>query len=557
MCGIWLFLNTENKFGDLIKYSTNIKNRGPDNTSIYESDNIYAVFHRLAINGTSNGNQPFIHKNDTNVVMVICNGEIYNYKELYAMNPDFIPTTQSDCEIILHLYLKYKYNFVKYLNGEFAFIIYDYNFITTYWELIYARDRFGIRPLFVCQSLYPNKYNHYNLILSSLLKGCPPCEIDNKQLYRISQVEPRKLFVYTPNDLTEYVYYSFKFIKQMFYRDNNIIYELIRNQFIKSVHSRLMSERPFGCFLSGGLDSSLVAGITSLWCKQHNLILNTFSIGFDGSTDEIFAKQVAAYIDSNHTHVKITFEEALNAIPDVIYAIESYDITTVRASVGQYLLAKYIANNTNIKVLLIGDGSDELAGGYHYMKFVPRELFTDETINLLSNIHYYDVLRADRGISTHGLEARVPFLDHEFVDLYLSVDETLRYPTFIKDNIEKQLLRNAFLTFEPHIIPSNVLNRPKEAFSDGVSSVSNSWYKIIQNHVSTFYNEVDLLNNKYIFNPPKTLEALYYRDIFNKHFPHYEHLHKGGCSNILKEFWMPKFTSATDPSARVLPNYST
>jgi asparagine synthase (glutamine-hydrolysing) len=545
MCGIWFYLSQSKTFNtNYVNYSNNVQHRGPDETVSHEFNNIQAVFHRLSIIDINHGHQPFIYDDKERFIMVMCNGEIYNYQELYLklLPYKIIKKTDSDCEVILHLYMHFKNNFVHMLNGEFAFCIYDYSYTTDQFTLLYARDRFGIRPLFI------GYYEPSSIILSSVMKGLP---LDAER--PITQVPPRTLFIIN-NDLTSHYipYFSLDTLLPSI-SDKYMALDYIRATFTKAVTDRLMTSRPFGCLLSGGLDSSLICGIVAQWCKIHKQTLYTFSIGLEGSTDEIYANKVAQFIQSEHTHVKVSINDFINAIPDVIKAIESYDITTVRASVGQYLLGKYISNNTQIKVLLIGDGADELCGGYRYLYNAPSVWdFHNECITLLNEIHYFDVLRADRGLSAHGLEARVPFLDHEFATGYLSVVPELRMPN-ISFQPEKKLLRDAFLT--ANIIPMDVLLRKKEAFSDGVSSIDNSWYSIIQNHVNKLYSDDCVANNRYITNRPMTKEALYYRDTFDKFFHDYENT-GSGMGHIIPHFWLPKWSgNITEPSARVLKNY--
>jgi asparagine synthase (glutamine-hydrolysing) len=333
----------------------------------------------------------------------------------------------------------------------------------------------------------------------------------------------------------------------------------IRNQFIDAVTVRMSTERQIGALLSGGLDSSLVCSIASDYLKQHNLgKLYTFSIGMPGSTDEHFASLVAAHCDTIHTHVEFSETDFLNAIPEVISVIESYDITSVRASVGQYLLSKWIKNNTNIRVLLVGDGSDELCSGYMYFHHAPSPRDAHlENIKLLSNIQYFDVLRADRCIAANGIEARVPFLDKEFVDFWLSLPKHLRIPIYhdkLNRNVEKYLLRTAFdelspVTNSPYL-PFTILWRKKEAFSDGVSSLGKSWFTIIQEHLKTKYSFSDYEKNNVNYHiTPISDEALHYRIIFNHYFNTF--------IKPIPYYWMPSWIpNSSDPSARTLEVYN-
>jgi asparagine synthase (glutamine-hydrolysing) len=370
-----------------------------------------------------------------------------------------------------------------------------------------------------------------------------------------TQLEPRKILNIDLNQksliLNKFEYYEIKTNTLQYEPEINSNYfeqtlYKIRESLIQSVKDRLYSERPLGCLLSGGLDSSLIAGIASNILKEKGEKLNTFSIGMsETSPDVLYAKIVADYIGSNHTTVIIPPNEWIDALPKIIYQIETYDTTTIRASTGQYLLGKWISENTNIKVLLNGDGSDEITSGYLYFYNAPTSIDSSlENKRLLENIHFYDVLRVDRGISAHGLEARVPFLCHHFVDTYLSIDHNLRNP-IKNERIEKYLLRKSFESL--NLIPSEVLWRKKEAFSDGVSNQEKSWYQLIEESIP----------NDFSYEPiyvghirPVTKESQLFRKYFDFYYPN--------KSNILEtnEYWLPKWSgNILNPSARILNVY--
>ena len=307
-----------------------------------------------------------------------------------------------------------------------------------------------------------------------------------------------------------------------------------------------MAEREIGCLLSGGLDSSLITSLVSKYNQDKQL--NTFSIGMPGSIDLEYAQTVANFLNTKHHQIEISEKEFLSAIETVIYNIESYDTTTVRASVGNYLVSKYISENTDCKVIFNGDGSDEVCCGYVYLKNAPsmKEL-QSESERLIKEIHYFDVLRSDRSISSNGLEARTPFLDKEFVTYYLSIPADLKKFDGEK-RLEKHLLRKAF--DHQSFLPYEVLWRRKCAFSDGVSSQKRSWHRIIQNFVDQLISDQEFFREKDSFKHcvPQLKESYYYRKIFESFF--------GGHEKLVPHFWMPKWSNTNDPSARELMGYS-
>ena len=525
MCGIWGYIGRKIDIRLTSKAFNRIKHRGPDNSVLHSIPNIGLIgFHRLSIiNNTHLGNQPFINKNKKSAVYTVCNGEIYNHKKLVHNN------IRSDCYAIHHLYNK-RLNPYEHIQGEYAYSIIDVKKDNTY-NLQLANDHLGIRPLFYA-------INEQGIGWSSEVKGL----LDIFPAEYIKRFPPGSYlnFNRNNNNLTPIPYTNL----------NNPIritnpHEAIsktKHTLINCVKEMMISDRPIGCLLSGGLDSSIISTLVSIELKKKGQRLNTFSVGIEGSTDEYYAKQVAHHIGSKHKHFTFTPQEFLNAIPEVINAIESYDTTTVRASVGQYLVTKKIKETTDIKVLFVGDGSDELCSGYIYSHNAPNDIeLHNDAQRLLSQIHTYDVLRADRGVASHGLETRVPFLHKDFVDLILSIAPRLRNPNFSSPPIEKWLLRKAFENYLPYYITW----RKKEAFSDGVSSVDNSWYTIIQNSLNHTNFDITLLS---LSNPPQTLEAMYYRAIFRELYPR--------CDHLIPGYWLPKWSGeTTEPSARVLTNY--
>ena len=544
MCGIFAILNQEIN-NNIYKSFLLGKKRGPENSIIIagdESNNIILGFHRLAINGLDSiSNQPI----NLNNITLICNGEIYNYKEL-SKNYNFKLNTNSDCEVILHLYLKFGINkTLIMLDGVFAFILIDNNNN----KLFIARDRFGVRPLF------QRCINNYIYCFSSELKVLSNLNfIENNESDTIVSFKPATYSEFTKDINNIYInsnentyFYNFPSINNNLI-DLSIINNLIVENFKNAVYKRVIgtTERPIACLLSGGLDSSLVCALVK---KYYGNNIETYSIGLEGSEDLKYASIVANYLKTKHTNIIVTEDEFFNAIPIVIQTIESFDTTTVRASVGNYLIGKYISENSNAKVIFNGDGSDELMGGYLYFNACPNsEEFDKECKRLLTDISYFDVLRSDRCISSHGLEPRTPFLDFNWVNAYLTIPSFIRNHC-INNNCEKYLIRNAFYTLEPDLLPKEILWRRKEAFSDGVSSINNSWYKIIENRILNLYinKVISQQIDPYIIDQDTTLEKAYYKFLFNQFYKGYE--------NIIPYYWMPKFLNANDASARSLPIY--
>ena len=536
MCGIFSVLNNVIDIETVEKAFNKGWKRGPESNvlKINNTKSFILGFHRLAINGYQNPNydQP-ININDC---ILICNGEIYNWKKLhFSLN---IPKhTGSDCEIIIHLYKKYGIEHaLRLLDGVFAFCLYDKKKDTMY----FARDLFGIRPLFMA--------NVENVIMFSSLMKCFT-DFDKYGKVNVTPFTPGTYSMFKYDSSWKHVKtekFSLSTITQNPNWSWNEAFKIIYDSLNNAVKKRILNtDRPIACLLSGGLDSSLITGLVKKNLPE-DVILHTWSIGLEGSEDLKYAQKVADYLDTNHHSIVVSEKEFLEAIPEVINAIESYDTTTVRASVGNWLISKYIKENSEAKVIFNGDGSDEVSGGYMYFHYAPNKLdFDYECRRLLKDIHYFDVLRSDRSISSHGLEPRTPFLDKTFVQNYLSIPNDLRYTAHMK-GCEKYLIREAFK--HKDIIPREVLERTKEAFSDGVSSNKKSWYEVIQDYLKENYTpkETDETYSK-MHNPPKTLEQKYYRDIFNQKFPTFD--------NVIPYFWMPKFIDATDASARTLGVY--
>lgn len=541
-----------------------LSHRGPDN-SIFLNDTQFSKnyacfwgFHRLAINGqTPESNQPFFLKN----CRLICNGEIYNFRELikeFSLEEEY--KSQSDCEIIIHLYKKIGIrDMLRRLDGVFALVLHDYETETTY----VARDPVGVRSLFI--SGYDYTYSNA-MIVSSELKAINECFRPNAK-----QFPPGCYATYskTQFDVANTPFFNFiSYYENVYISQNSAtgatghvdriynyptvedteenICKNIATLFEEAVVKRLMSDRKVGALLSGGLDSSSVVAIMCRHMPAKDL--NTYSIGLKGSTDLVWARKVADYLGTNHHEVCLTEEEFLEAIGDTIKQIESYDTTSVRASVPNYLVSKYIGANTDDCVIYCGDMSDEIFGSYRgFMKAPTEEDFKRENERMVRDVCYFDLLRSDKSISGAGLEARVPFADKKFLQYVMSIPP--RYKMFSDARIEKYIFRKAF----SGLLPDDILWRRKEAFSDGVSGHEKSWFQIIKEHVDKQVTDEEY--NKYkefieyteVYNAPYDKESYYYRKTFNSLY--------SGCENVIPYFWRHPFCEETDPSARLLTCY--
>jgi len=519
MCGIWALIGERLSIPDAKRWVDTLDKRGPEASRMYYGHKYQLGFTRLALNGLNDeGMQPMYYRDTT----WLCNGEIYN-ADTIANEIGFVNKSGSDCEVIgpaLSASGSLS-EFFNRLHGVFAMVIVEEK------RVIVGRDPYGVRPLFISTS-------DSRVIIASEIKAILPSQ-DVKPFppgtYAVIDMETRSI---------TYTQYHFQRITPIL-PDN--VFSSIRDSLINSVKLRMMTERPIAALLSGGLDSSLIAALVQRELLAANRPpLETFSIGFRGSEDLRHARIVAQHIGSKHTEIVMTPDEFFNAIPEVIQDIESYDITTVRASVGNWLIAKEISKRSKCKVVFNGDGSDELFGGYLYFFRAPSErAFEEESDRLLRDIHLFDVLRSDRCISSHGLEARTPFLDKQFVDLVKSVPVDMRRPT--GERIEKWVLRQAFESSD--ILPLDILYRKKEAFSDGVSTHGGlSWYRECQ--ARAFKKVPDWKDNShYTHLPPHTAESFYYRMLFDRSYPNMSH--------VIPYFWMPKWSpETTDPSALTL-----
>jgi len=564
MCGIWSYIKLKNNKNCINRYNLyedfmKIKNRGPEYSSfnIYNND-IYIGFHRLSImNLDFNANQPYIIQNEEKTIIFICNGEIYNFNELNVEHNLNI-SDNSDCLTIPKLYLKYSYNdfiklFINNIKGEFAFLLYEFDKMQNLKNLIIGRDTIGIRPLYYH---HPTEYSNA-LIFSSEIKGMTFFEEN------ISEFQPGQIININMDNLNinTFNYTTLYNIQSNFNYDINekLIYlylDNIKKSVINSIKRRLISDRPIAFLLSGGVDSSLIASLASQLIDKP---IYTYCCGFEGGTDLEYAKKVAKHIGSIHTEVYLNPDECLESIKDVIYTIETWDTTTIRASVGQYLISKYISNNSDAKVVMVGEGPDEVCSSYLFNFYAPNGNELHETaIDYVKKIHMNDGRRADRCISNWGLEARIALLDPEFISAYWEIPSEWRHPKYdgfnniikngFNNNIEKWWLRKAFE--DSNILPSEVLWRKKEAFSDGISKKNKSWFEMINDYI--YNNQKNIVDNYIKSNEFPSIEAFYYKTIFRHYFNNRDY--------IIPNYWQPKWINNNneyiDPSARILDVYN-
>ncbi|KAL4629665.1 asparagine synthetase glutamine-hydrolyzing isoform X1 [Arapaima gigas] len=556
MCGIWALFGSDKCLSVQFTNAMRIAHRGPDAfrfENVNEFTNCCFGFHRLAIVDQLYGMQPLRIKKFP-YLWLCYNGEIYNHLRLKA-HFEFDYQTKVDGEILLHLYERFGVEkMASLLDGVFAFILLD----VANRKVFLGRDTYGVRPMFklitdsgflaVCSEAKGLTALNHTTETSAPITPFPPGHFEVFDLKTNGKVKSLQLdrFHNCTSEPKHWTYDTIETLPQGF--DLETVKSNIRVLFENAVQKRLMAHRRIGCLLSGGLDSSLVAAmVMKLACKEGlNYKIQTFAIGTEDSPDILAARKVAAHIGSEHHEVNFTPEEGLKALDEVIFHLETYDITTIRASVGMYLVSKYIRSKTESVVIFSGEGADELTQGYIYFHKAPTPMAAaEDSVRLMKELYLFDVLRADRTTAAHGLELRVPFLDHRLTAYYLSLPPHMRVP---KDGVEKHLLREAFSGL--NLIPEDILWRRKEAFSDGLTAVKKSWYSILQDHLeSKVVNDEQLENAAKTFphNPPSTKEAYFFRQVFEKHFP--------GQGQWLSHYWMPRWIKASDPSARTLSIY--
>ncbi|WP_297693232.1 asparagine synthase B [uncultured Eudoraea sp.] len=548
MCGIVCAFNlkesTETLRPQLLEMSKKVRHRGPDWSGIYANQKAILAHERLAIVDPASGKQPLFSEDQK--LVLAANGEIYNHQELRKQFEGVYNfSTQSDCEVILALYQKKGHEFLDDMNGIFGFAIYD----SEKDEYFIARDHMGIIPLYMGWD--KNGTFYVASELKALEGTCTKIELFPPGHYlHSSDGEPKR-------------WYKRDWMDYEAVKENQTSIDEIRDALEAAVHRQLMSDVPYGVLLSGGLDSSVTSAIAKkysqkriesddtkdAWWPQ----LHSFSVGLEGSPDLAAAQIVADHIGTVHHEIKFTIQEGLDAIKDVIYNLETYDITTIRASTPMYLMARVI-KSMGIKMVLSGEGADELFGGYLYFHKAPSPKdFHEETVRKLTKLHMYDCLRANKSLAAWGIEGRVPFLDKEFMDVAMRINP--KDKMINGERMEKWVVRKAFES----VLPESVAWRQKEQFSDGVGY---SWIDTLKEVVDKEVSDEQLTNAKfrYPIQTPTTKEEFYYRSIFEGHFPSdaaawsVPQEPSVACSTKIALEWDEAFKNMNDPSGRAVAN---
>ena len=546
MCGIVCAFDLKSSSEDLrpqlLNMAKKIRHRGPDWSGIYSNNNAILAHERLGIVDPVSGQQPIYDKNKS--LILAANGEIYNHVELRKKySNDYNFTTASDCEIIISLYKKMGSDFINHLNGIFAFAIYD----SDNDKYLIARDHMGIIPLYMGWDKEGTFY------VASELKSLEG--VCNK----IELFPPGHFMISGDNKPTRWYKKEWRDFNNV--KDNDTSIEELHDALSDSVHRQLMSDVPYGVLLSGGLDSSIISALAkkfsskriesndqkTAWWPQ----LHSFSVGLEGSPDLKAAKIVADHIGTIHHEIKFTIQEGLDAIREVVYHLETYDITTIRASTPMFLMARMI-KSLGIKMVLSGEGADELFGGYLYFHKAPsaKDLH-NETVRKLDKLHQYDCLRANKSLAAWGIEARVPFLDKEFIDVAMKINP--KDKMINSDKMEKWVLRKAFEDY----LPQSVVWRQKEQFSDGVGY---SWIDALKETVEKKIPDDKIKNAHFRFptQTPQNKEEFYYRTIFEDHFPSeaaalcVPSVPSVACSSPVALEWDEAFKDQNDPSGRAV-----
>ncbi len=547
MCGIVCAFDIKQKSEVLrpqvLEMAKKIRHRGPDWSGIYSDEKVIIAHERLAIVDPASGKQPLFSEDGK--LVLAANGEIYNHRELRSKFPDYLFQTESDCEVILALYQEKGHDFVDDMNGIFGFAIYD----VEKDEYFIARDHMGIIPLYMG---WDKDGTFYIATELKALEGvCTKIELFPPGHYISSS--DGKLVKWYKRDWNKY-----EAVKE-----NETSIAEVRQALEDAVHRQLMSDVPYGVLLSGGLDSSVTSAIAKKYSERRIETddkekawwpqLHSFSVGLDGSPDLVAAKKVADYIGTIHHEIKFTIQEGLDVIKDVIYNIETYDITTIRSSTPMYLMARVI-KSMGIKMVLSGEGADEIFGGYLYFHKAPNaQEFHEETVRKLDKLHMYDCLRANKSLMAWGIEGRVPFLDKEFIDVAMRINP--KDKMINGERMEKWVIRKAF----EDMLPESVAWRQKEQFSDGVGY---SWIDTLKDIVEQEVTDKQLANAKFRFpiQTPTNKEEFYYRSIFEQHFPSdtaalsVPQEASVACSTSTALEWDEAFKNMNEPSGRAIAN---
>lgn len=546
MCGIVGVFDIKREAAALrpqvLEMAKKIRHRGPDWSGMYCAGKVILAHERLAIVDPASGKQP-LYSPDKKLVLAV-NGEIYNHRELRSACPDYTFLTQSDCEVILALYRKKGPAFMEDLNGIFAFALYD----EEKDAYLIARDHMGIIPLYMGWDASGDFY------VSSELKALEGvCN-------QIREFMPGH-YLYSKESAEPVNWYRRDWMEYTAVNDNSSDASILREALEQAVHRQLMSDVPYGVLLSGGLDSSIISAIAkkfaakriesndtqTAWYPQ----LHSFAVGLEGSPDLKAARSVAEHIGSVHHEINFTIQEGLDAISDVIFHLETYDVTTVRASTPMYLLGRVI-RSMGIKMVLSGEGADELFGGYLYFHKAPdAQAFHEETVRKLSRLHLYDCLRANKSLAAWGVEGRVPFLDKEFMDVAMRLNPKDKMAG--NGKMEKHILRSAF----QDLLPESIAWRQKEQFSDGVGY---GWIDTLKRLAEERISDDEFARARFRFpvNTPMSKEEYHYRSIFNMHFPSESaarcvpSVKSVACSSAEALAWDPSFSTLNDPSGRAV-----
>jgi asparagine synthase (glutamine-hydrolysing) len=519
MCGILAIIG-KGKDEKLVKQlSKRMSHRGPDESDIHITENGHILSHeRLSIIDLHSGKQP-IQGCDT--AYMVHNGEIYNHQELRdTILKDHVFRSKSDSEVIVHLYEEFKYDFLHLLDGDFAFVVVDGD------DFIAGRDPLGVKPLY-----YGLDERGRTYFASEMKPIADQCKT-------FSTFPPGHY--YTPE--TGFVKYYKPEYEDYKYCDKELDLKLIRDSLTAATKKRLMSDVPIGVLLSGGLDSSLTSSIACRLLKEQGKELHSFSIGLDANApDAVAAKKVADFLGTKHHEIHFSIQQGIEILEKLVWHLETYDVTSIRASTPMYFLSKAI-KDLGIKVVLSGEGADEIFGGYLYFRNAPStEDFTKETIERVQKLFTADLLRADKSTMAHGLEARVPFLDRDFLNVSMAIKGEEKQPKTYEGR-EKYILRKAFDTPDNPYLPDEVLWRQKEQFSDGVGY---NWIDELIEYCSSQVTDAQMAGAaiEFPYNSPTTKEAYFYRSIFHNHYPQLS-----AAQTVRK--WIPKWQENQDPSGR-------